>query len=84
MLISSHYVFILKMLSVFFMCAAYTQVHLRLDFLMQTNNMNPDQTALEEQSDLGPYCLKYRLPKSISRPMEQTTKDDVTGGLRIK
>ena len=24
--------------------------------------MNPDQ----EQSDLGPYCLQYRLPKNIS------------------
>ena len=30
--------------------------------------MNPDQTApLWEQSDLGPYCLQYRLPKYISR-----------------
>ena len=23
--------------------------------------MNPGQTALLEQSDLGPYCLQYRL-----------------------
>ena len=23
--------------------------------------MNPDQTALQEQSDLGPYCLQYIL-----------------------
>ena len=29
--------------------------------------MNPDQTAPKEQSDLGPYCLQYRLPKNISR-----------------
>ena len=32
--------------------------------------MKPDQTAplgLTEQSDLGPYCLQYRLPKNISR-----------------
>ena len=28
--------------------------------------MNPDQTAPWEQSDLGPYCLHYRLPKNIS------------------
>ena len=26
-----------------------------------------------EQSDLGPYCLQYRLPKNISRGEEQTT-----------
>ena len=25
--------------------------------------MNPDQTAPKEQSDLGPYCLQYILPK---------------------
>ena len=25
--------------------------------------MNPDQM---EQSDLGPYCLEYRLPRHIS------------------
>ena len=29
--------------------------------------MNPDQTAPKEQSDLGPYCLQYRLLKNISR-----------------
>ena len=29
--------------------------------------MNPDQTAHKEQSDQGPYCLQYRLPKNISR-----------------
>ena len=30
--------------------------------------MNPDQTAPKEQSDLGPYCLQYRLTKkNISR-----------------
>ena len=30
--------------------------------------MNPDQTAPKrEQSDLGPYCLQYRLPVYISR-----------------
>ena len=29
--------------------------------------MKPDQTAHNEQSDLGPYCLQYRLPKHISR-----------------
>ena len=47
---------------------------------MEANNMNPDQMAPEEQSDLGPYCLQYRLPKTISRRNEQTTKV-VTGRL---
>ena len=30
------------------------QVHFRLDFFMEANNMNPDQTAPKEQSDQGP------------------------------
>ena len=29
--------------------------------------MNPDQTALKEQSDLGLYCLVYRLAKGTGR-----------------
>ena len=41
---------------------------------MDANNMNPDQIALWEQSDLGPYCLQYRLPKNIRRRWEKTTK----------
>ena len=44
--------------------------------------MNPYQTA-PKQSDMGPYCLQYRLPKNISRQEQQTTKV-VNGGLRIK
>ena len=44
--------------------------------------MNPDQTAPREQSDLDPYCLQYRLPKSISKQDEQMTKV-MTGGLRV-
>ena len=38
--------------------------------------MNTDQAAPLEQSDLCPYCLQYRLPKSMSRQEEQTTKAD--------
>ena len=41
--------------------------------------MNPDQTA---QSDLGPYCLQYRLPRNISKREEPTTKV-VTSGLMV-
>ena len=44
--------------------------------------MNTDQTAPLEQSDLRPYCLQYRLPKIISRHVEQTSKV-VTGRLRV-
>ena len=37
--------------------------------------MNPDQTAPKgEQSDLGPYCMQYRLVKNISRREEQMQK----------
>ena len=36
--------------------------------------MDPDQTAPLEQSDLGPYCLQYRLPKNMSRGEEKTKK----------
>ena len=28
--------------------------------------MNPDQTAPNDQSALGPYCLQYRLPNYLS------------------
>ena len=38
--------------------------------------MNPDQTDSKKQSDLGPYCLTYRLPKYIN--------EVVTGGNRAK
>ena len=56
-----------------YMSAAYIQVHFRLDFFMKANSIDPDQTAPKEQSDLGPYCLQYRLPKNISRREEQWT-----------
>ena len=35
-----------------------------------------------EQSDLGPYCLQYRLPKNISRREEQMTSDLQAKGLK--
>ena len=38
------HLFVLKMLSAFHL-AAYIQVHFRLDFIMETFTMNPDQTA---------------------------------------
>ena len=34
---------------------------------MESNNMNPDQTAPCEQYDLGPCCLPYRLPENINQ-----------------
>ena len=43
------------------MSAAYSQVHFRLDFIMEANTMDPDQTGPLEQSDLGSYGLQYRL-----------------------
>ena len=58
------------MLSAFYVCCIYsgallTRLHHGSKYLF---TMNPDQTALLlEQTDLGPYCLQYRLPKNISR-----------------
>ena len=46
------------MLSVFFMSAAYIQMHYKLLLSMEANTMKPDQTVLREQSDLGPYWLQ--------------------------
>ena len=39
------------------MSAAYIQVHFRLDFFIEANNMNFDQTAPLEQPDLGSYYI---------------------------
>ena len=36
---------------------------------------------LREQSDLGPFFLQHRLPKNISRRVEQMTKV-INGGLK--
>ena len=45
--------------------------------------MNPDQTAPNEQSELGPYCLQYRLPKNRSRQEQQMIKI-MTRRIRVK
>ena len=55
---------------------------------MEANNMNPDQWkqtlwTLIRQSDLGPCCLQYRLPKKVGRWEERTPKV-VTGRKRVK
>ena len=56
------------------MSVTYIQVHFRQDFFMEAN-MNP------EQSDLGPYCLQYRLPKNMRRQEKQMRSHDWgTGG----
>ena len=43
---------------------------------MEASNKNPDQPAAKEQSDLGPYCLQYRLPKNLNRQEEQKASHD--------
>ena len=60
-----------------FSSAVYIQEHFRLAFFVEANHMNPNQT---EQSDLGSLFVQNKLPKSISRRAEQTTKV-VIGGL---
>ena len=71
---------LLQKYSLLFTTAAYIPVHFRLDFIMEANHLNPDQT---DMSSLGPYCLQYWLPKNISRKRKQTTKV-VTGGKKDK
>ena len=61
------------MFSSFYVCCIYIQVHFRLDFHMEENNMNPDQIA-----PLGPYCLSYRLAKK-----RRTEDKSRLGGLRF-
>ena len=39
---------------------------IQTNFVMDANTMNPDQTAPQEQSDLGSYVLQYRLPMRVS------------------
>ena len=53
-------IFSLKMLSAF-TSVIYIQVHFRLDFFMEANNMSPDQIG--DCSNLGPYSLQYRQPE---------------------
>ena len=55
-----------KLSSAYYVCCIFWDA-LKNTLTMGANTMNPDQTALMEQSDLGPYCLKYRLPKCVSR-----------------
>ena len=51
-------------------------------FTMEANPMNPDQTTPREQSDLGPYCLQYRLSKVCKQIREQMTIV-LNGGKRV-
>ena len=37
--------FVLKIFSAFYVCYVYIQEHFRLDFFVEVNTMNPDQTA---------------------------------------
>ena len=46
------------------MPAAYIQVHLRLDFIMEAITMTLIRLL---PSDMGSYCLQYRIPNYISR-----------------
>ena len=41
------------------MSVAYMQVHFRLDFFHGSKQYEP-----RSETDLGPYCLQYGLPKS--------------------
>ena len=63
------------------MIPPYSNV-LQNTFAMSANAMDTDQTAhqmlLREQSDLGPYCLQYGLPKYIIMREQMTAV--ISGG----
>ena len=40
---------------------AYFQNALQTNFVMEANTIKSDQTDPIEQSDLGSYCMQYRL-----------------------
>ena len=42
--------------------------------------MNPYQTAHREQSDLGPYCLQYRLLINVYKQMREQMTIGINGG----
>ena len=51
-------------------------ISIRLDIIMEANTMDPDQTApLWEQSDLGPYCLQYKLECKEDERAEDKSQD---------
>ena len=51
-------------------------MHFRLDFIMEANTK-----GARELSDLGPYCLKYSLPKYMNR--HGADNKLVTGGKKL-
>ena len=68
------------MSSVYVICWLFLQT-CRTYFCIQTNSVNPDQTALEEQSDLGPHCLQKWLLKSQAD--DKADDNCVIGSLRV-
>ena len=46
-----------EMSSVYVICLIFLQTF-QSYFCIQANNVDPDQTAPREQSDLGPHCLQ--------------------------
>ena len=65
-IIFSFYIyFVQKMSSADYVCCIYSNA-LQTNFIMDAITMNPYQIApnLREQSDRGPYCLRYKLPRA--------------------
>ena len=56
----------LEMSSAQVICCVYL-LTLLTNASVEANSVVPDQTALKEQSDLGPHCLTKRLLKHFSR-----------------
>ena len=74
-LVINPYPFVLKMLSDFYACCKYTQMHFILNFIVEANNMDPG-----EQSDnirLFPWIhivCNSKQPKKISQERQQFSR----------
>ena len=73
-------IFCLENVVFLFASAAYIQVRFRLDFIMEANNVNPDQTAPKERSDLS-TLLQYRPQRYISR--RESRRQVMTVGQKV-
>ena len=54
---NEHFSMIFRQLSAFYVCCIYSSA-LQTRFLMEANNMKPDQTVPRQQSDFGPKVFK--------------------------
>ena len=50
----------------FLSSAALSYIHFRLHVIIEAITMDPDQTALFEQSDMGPYEPRHKISNNVA------------------